>query len=293
MGEGERADGQGRAAVSGLDAIIAAIGARFRVVTGPGWVLVHGDCLDVLPLIADRSVRVTLTDPPYEAEAHEKGKRQGPAFTGSDYERGDTTRPSKRVVDDVLTFAPMTEDDRSAVAAHIARVTEYRAALFCQVEAIAAWKAALDTGGMPYRRAIPWVKPDAMPCLHGRWPGQSVEAVAFAQHSGAPACPVGGKARYYEATRTPMARDDRAHPTVKPLPLMLAMVDDFTERGDLVLDCYAGSATTGIACAVRGRLFVGIERDPDFFEVAVRRMRGDLARPRPEQPGLFTRPETP
>ena len=139
-----------------------------RTVEGPGWKMIHGDCLDVLAAMPDKSVHVTLTDPPYEVEAHTEGMRQ---MTGS---RGIAENP--------LTFAAIDSVDRFTAAAQFARVTTNRVLAFCQAEAIAPWRDALDAAGIPYRRAIPWCKPDAMPSLHGRWPGQAWEAIVLAQH---------------------------------------------------------------------------------------------------------------
>jgi DNA modification methylase len=254
------------------------------------WTLHLGDCLDPVSGIASlayKSVDVVITDPPYEAEAHEKGKRQGPGYTGTDYARGVTSKPSQRVVDESFSFAPITEGQRSAVALQIARVSRVRAAVFCQVEAVDAWKRALESAGMLYRRTIPWVKPDAMPSLHGRWPGQSFESIVLAQHRSVAPCPVGGKARYYEHTRERLGRDERPHPTVKPTALMMQIVEDFTDPGDLILDPFAGSGTTGVAALMLGRRFIGWERDPDYHAIATRRLNGDEAKPRAEQPSLF------
>lgn len=279
---GALVEGAGR-----LAAIRDALGGRWPVAEGPGWLLVRGDCLDVMAAMSDGCVEVVLTDPPYEAEAHEKGKRQGPAFTGTDYARGVTDRPTRRVVDEEFSFAPITEDQRTAVGEHVARLSTIRALVFCQVEAVHAWRASVEGAGMIYRRTIPWVKPDAMPSLHGRWPGQAFESIVLAQQPSVAPCPIGGKARYYEATRERLGRDERPHPTMKPLDLMVQMVEDFTDPGDLILDAFAGSGTTGLAAIRLGRLFIGIERDPAYFEIACRRLRGDEAKPRPEQPSLF------
>ena len=261
---------------------------RWPTVSGPGFLLVHGDCLDVLAAMPARSCAVVLTDPPYEAEAHTEQRRQKGKV------RGPANVDAWRSVDEApLAFAAITPADRSAVAGHIARVAAHRAIACCQAEAVAAWRDAFNEGGMPYRRAIPWVKPDAMPSLHGRYPGQSFESIVLAQHASSPAAPVGGKARAYEFTRARAGQPggpggtQAPHPTTKPLPLMLAMVEDFTEAGDLVVDPYCGSATTGIACIQRGRLFVGIEKDAEFFAVACRRMRGEEAKPKECQPQLF------
>lgn len=243
------------------------------VATGPGWTLALGDCIAGMRELADNSVDVTITDPPYEAEAHEKGKRQGPTSDGH-----------ARVVDDGINFAAITDEQRFAVALQISRVTRKLALVFCQAEAIGAWRDALVAAGMHHRRAIPWVKPDAMPSLHGRWPGQAFEAIVLAGHTGATA-PIGGKALYYQHTKE--RGDARSHPTAKPLRLMFDIVRDFTEPNDLVLDCFAGSGSTGVAALALGRRFLGFELSPEYHAIACRRLRGDEAKPRREQPGLF------
>ena len=63
---------------------------------------------------------------------------------------------------------------------------------------------------------------------------------------------------------------DKVHPTQKPLSLMawcVAMVD-----AETVLDPYMGSGTTGVACVQLGRSFVGIEREPKYFDLACKRI---------------------
>jgi site-specific DNA-methyltransferase (adenine-specific) len=77
------------------------------------------------------------------------------------------------------------------------------------------------------------------------------------------------------------------HPTTKPLPLMRELVELFTEPNELVLDPFAGSGSTGVACRELGRNFLGWELDPAYAEIAERRIRGDEARPNPAQPSLF------
>jgi len=162
-----------------------------HVERGDGWELHLGDCLNGLSLLNDRSVTVTITDPPYEAEAHTEGRRQlGKDRAGTHKGSGGRYR---KVLETPLAFAPIANVDRVAVAAQIARVTQHRALAFFQAEAVADWRDAFNAGGIPYRRAMPWVKPDAMPSLHGRWPGQSYESIVLAMHPSAPPCPVGGR----------------------------------------------------------------------------------------------------
>ena len=63
------------------------------------------------------------------------------------------------------------------------------------------------------------------------------------------------------------------HPTVKPIELMRYLVRlTKTPTGGVVLDPFMGSGTTGIACVLEGREFIGIEREPDYMEIARRRI---------------------
>jgi DNA modification methylase len=54
--------------------------------------------------------------------------------------------------------------------------------------------------------------------------------------------------------------------------LMERMIRNSTGEGDTVLDCFAGSGTTGVACVNTNRRFIGFELDKDYYEIAVRRL---------------------
>lgn len=62
-----------------------------------------------------------------------------------------------------------------------------------------------------------------------------------------------------------------AHATPKPVPLCIDAILDFTNRGEVVLDAFLGSGTTLIAAERCGRVCCGIELDPRFVDVSVRR----------------------
>ena len=63
------------------------------------------------------------------------------------------------------------------------------------------------------------------------------------------------------------------HPTVKPLELMRYLVRlTRTPTGGVVLDPFMGSGTTGMACVMEGREFIGIEMDAEYMEIARRRI---------------------
>ena len=67
-------------------------------------------------------------------------------------------------------------------------------------------------------------------------------------------------------------RQTGMHPTQKPVALMEYLIKTYTNPGDTVLDFTMGSGTTGVACANTGRKFVGIELDPDYFQIAKERI---------------------
>lgn len=67
----------------------------------------------------------------------------------------------------------------------------------------------------------------------------------------------------------------KEHKNQKPIRLMRRLVEWFTVPGATVLDPFAGSGSTGVACLQLGRRFVGIEQDADHFAVACERLRAE------------------
>lgn len=66
--------------------------------------------------------------------------------------------------------------------------------------------------------------------------------------------------------------DERVHPTQKPTELLQRLLQDYSKPGDLVLDCFMGSGSTGVACVRENRDFVGIERDENYYQIAKTRI---------------------
>jgi DNA modification methylase len=75
----------------------------------------------------------------------------------------------------------------------------------------------------------------------------------------------------------PVGVHEYGHPTEKPLALMEWCVAK-TDGG--VIDPYMGSGTTGVACANLGRAFIGIEREPKYFDIACERISAAYAQQR-------------
>ena len=95
--------------------------------------------------------------------------------------------------------------------------------------------------------------------------------------------------REYEDLRRPFALTNRTqwsdlwefdpvqgypgkHPCEKPIALMEHMVETSTRKGDLVVDSFVGSGSTGVACIRLGRRFIGIENDERWFKTACKRI---------------------
>lgn len=225
------------------------------------WCVIEADCLHVLPWLPDKSVGHVLQDPPYEAEAHTKFR---------------TTRAVKegRMSDAAIDFAPITTDLRAEVSAEGVRIGRGWLLAFCQVEAVGAWRSVLEAAGATWGRGQVWVKPDSSPQFTGDRPAQGFECIATAWcGEGRMSWNGGGRRGVYQHCIN--SGDGNDHPTQKPDKLMLDLVRLFTDPGEVILDCFAGSGTTGVAALRLGRRAILIERDPKYAAIARQRMEAE------------------
>lgn len=65
---------------------------------------------------------------------------------------------------------------------------------------------------------------------------------------------------------------NKLHPTQKAAMSLVPLIRAFSLPGDVVLDCFCGSASTCAAALLTGRRYIGIEMDPDYFKAAHERM---------------------
>jgi len=72
----------------------------------------------------------------------------------------------------------------------------------------------------------------------------------------------------YPSSVQKINRERGLHPTQKPVALMEYLIRTYTNEGETVLDNCMGSGTTGVACKNTSRAFIGIERDPGYFQIA-------------------------
>lgn len=70
---------------------------------------------------------------------------------------------------------------------------------------------------------------------------------------------------------------DKLHPTQKPVALLEYLIKTYTNEGDVVLDNTMGSGSTGVACVNTNRLFIGIEKEQKYYDIAVKRIDEALA----------------
>lgn len=225
-----------------------------------------GDCLEVLPTLAKADA--FITDPPFEAEAHTQQRRA--LGRGSEDGRRD-------ILNAALPFAAINEEQRVQVGKLIACGCSGWALVFCQAEAIGAWRESLEGGGAKWRRAMAWVKPDGMPQFSGDRPGMGYESIAAAWcGEGGSKWNGGGRHGVFVIPKHDAGNGhggaSNDHPTQKPLRLMRELVGLFSDPEQVVCDPFMGSGTTGAACMHTGRRFVGIEIEPKYFDVACERI---------------------
>ena len=249
------------------------------IATGDGWALHRGDCLAVMPTLD--AVDHVITDPPYSEHVHSKaraGTRKRALKSG--VQNGSRNRQPRcsfsRAAD--FGFASLAPETRTGAAANFGRLARRWVLVFSNVEMCGEWRSDLEAAGLDYIRTLAWVKLAATPQFTGDRPAQTFETITLAHPSGRKRWNGGGKHGIYScrvAGNQPGGDGLRVHTTQKPLALMLALVADFTDPGETILDPFAGSGTTGVAALRLGRRFVGIERDPKYFDIAVERLRAE------------------
>jgi len=87
--------------------------------------------------------------------------------------------------------------------------------------------------------------------------------------------------RAYNCATCVLATEGKTHPTQKPIELMKWCLG-FLPDAETILDPFMGSGTTGVASVKLGKSFIGIEREPSYFDIACRRIEAAY-----KQPDLF------
>ena len=198
-----------------------------------------GDCLQLLKEIPDKSVDLVLTDPPYGiGEAAGKNKSRGLLAVSKDY--GNASWDNERITG----FVP-----------HVLRVAKH----------------AIIFGGNYYADLLP---PSSCWLVWDKDNGATDFADCELAWTNFPTAVRRFKWRWQGMLQEDMGRkEERVHPTQKPVALMEWILTKYTSEGDTVLDCFMGSCSTGVACVRLNRNFIGMEIDPHWFEVAQMRIK--------------------
>lgn len=78
--------------------------------------------------------------------------------------------------------------------------------------------------------------------------------------------------RAFNFAHAQLASEGKSHPTQKPLSLMKWCIGYLPDAAQSILDPFMGSGTTGVAAVQMGRKFIGIEREPKYFDIACKRI---------------------
>ncbi|MQA02172.1 MAG: site-specific DNA-methyltransferase [Streptosporangiales bacterium] len=227
----------------------------------------HGDALSVLPTLDSESVDCVITDPPYNSGGRTSTERASQTTRGK-YVSGD----AKHTLAD---FAGDTRDQRgyrywlSLVLAECLRICTPGGSclVFTDWRQLPATSDALQASGWTWRGIIPWHKPLARPHRNGF--RRECEYVLWGSHGPLARRDQPVYLRGWLSGSQP--RRNRQHITQKPLEVMAELVK-ICPPGGLVLDPFAGAASTGVAAIRSGRSFLGIETTDHYAVVARERI---------------------
>lgn len=223
-----------------------------------GITIYHGDCRDVLADIDP--VDVVITDPPYDERTH------AGARTLSMDARVKASAGKRGIVASAampIDFNPLLSLEFTAGLWQWA--TRW-CVIFCSMEMLGTYR---DLAPECWIRSGFWRRPDGAPQITGDRPAQPGEGIAILHRPGRKRWNRGGHHAYWEYG---IERGDRIHPTQKPEPLMCALVLDFSDSGETILDPFMGSGTTLVAAKRLGRNAIGIEIQEQYCEQAAKRL---------------------
>jgi len=210
--------------------------------------LFNADCIDALRDMADDSVDMVMTDPPYSSRTHKMAK----------------TNKGKGHGNKLISFNALPDDTFVNLCIECLRISRGWVVMTCDHR-----HAPLMFDHESFIRIGAWVKTNPMPQISADRPGQGHEAVLIL-HSGKT------KKRWNRGGGAAVWRhnvcDKSLVPTQKPLNLIVSILGDFAEKGDIILDPFFGSGTTGLACEKLGLNWIGIEREETHCAVAKQRL---------------------
>lgn len=247
-----------------------------------GFVLYHGDALELLPELPEESFDLIFADPPYRLSNDGFTCQAGRRVSVN---KGDWDK-SKGVEEDFAFHLKWISLCRGPLKNH--------GSIWISgtMHSIYQCGYALQLAGYKLLNDISWYKPNAPPHLAARYFAHSHETLLWARKYK----DTGHRFNYrlmkegdwpedflkradrqmrsVWAISTP-APDEKKfgkHPTQKPVLLLLRILLACSSKGSLVLDPFAGSSTTGLACRLTSRSFVGIDKEEKYLELSLKRL---------------------
>lgn len=232
----------------------------------------QGDCLAILPTLADKSVNMIFADPPYflsnDGLTIKNGRIQ--SVNKGEWDRADLHNISQFNHDWLTKIRQVLTDNGTIWISG----THHNIFIIGQL---------LNELGFKILNIITWEKPNPPPNFSCRYFTNSAEWIIWARKH--PKIPhyfdydlmkrLNGDKQMKDIWRLPAVtkweKEQGKHPTQKPLGLLSRIVFASTQKGDLVLDPFAGSSTTGITCLLLDRRFIGIEKESEFLALSKRR----------------------
>ena len=219
----------------------------------------HGDCLELMKNIPDGSVDLVLTDPPYMI-----------ATVGA----GIYKQADKQYVKELDGIKDGFDEK---VLDEICRVMKkINVYFFCSQKQIIPLIDYFVKKKNCNWNILSWHKSNPVPACGNKYLTDT-EFVLFFREKGVK---IYGeyetKFTYYV---TPLNQKDKRqyeHPTIKPVKILQNLIVNSTLENGVVLDCFMGSGSTGVACVNTNRRFIGIELDDKYFEIAKQRINAAI-----------------
>ena len=215
--------------------------------------LLMGDCLELMKDIPDGSIDLVLTDPPYSMTKRGKSCRPNwmPDNMGDNVFDGDI---------------PDAEVWRGECYRVLKERTHFYT--FCNTNDIQWYLNVADSIGFKLHNIITMIKDTGMP---NRWYLKNCELILFFRKGKAK--PINDMtSRDWVMVNMPTKRNGKLHITQKPLDITERLITNSSIEGDVVLDLFMGSGTTGVAAINTNRNFIGMEISSIDFNIAKNRI---------------------
>ena len=213
-----------------------------------------GDAYELIREIPDKSVDLIMTDPPYEF-----GTRGG--------------NLAHRQVFSVIEGAELANGIDYSILDEFMRVMKIpNIYIWCnKAQLITYTDYFVKRHGLNFDIVI-WNKTNPIPFCCGHYLRDKEYCLFFWKKGAHLKGSFSTMKTVYTLPKETQVKKLYPHPTIKPLSMIRNLIENSTEKGQVVLDPFMGSGTTGVACRELGREFIGFEKEGKYYEMAQRRI---------------------